>query len=69
MKKDQVRKLESGDWVIDLGRKWYRVRTNGEVLTKTTTWRKGDLCGSIKSRRATSSEREFAFSAIAKAEG
>ena len=45
----ETRQLESGDWVIDLGRKWYRVHPNGRVVTKTTTWRNGDECGSIRS--------------------
>ena len=59
----EVRRLEDGDWVVDLGRKWYRVRADGTVITKQTTWRRGDLCGSIKTRPATVAEARFAKSA------
>lgn len=64
----EVRKLESGDWVVDLGRKWFRVRKNGEIITKIAARRKGDLCGSIKTRNATAAERQIALNALATAE-
>jgi hypothetical protein len=64
----EVRKLESGDWVIDLGRSWIRVRANGEVVTKTAVSVAGEY-GHVESRRATESEAKFARAMIAQQMG
>jgi hypothetical protein len=66
---EQIRQIESGDWVVDLGKKWFRLRANGEVIAKETTWRKGDLCGSVKSRNATDKERNWVKSLVAGHQG
>lgn len=61
----EVRKLDDGEWCVDLGKKWYRVHADGSVTTKLTIWRKGDLYGSVKARPATKAELLFARAQIA----
>jgi hypothetical protein len=60
----EIRRLDDGEWCVDLGRKWYRVRADGTVTTKMTTRRKGSLFGSVKSRPATDAEARFAKGAV-----
>lgn len=61
----EVRKMDGGEWCVDLGKKWFRVRKDGTVTAKITTWRRGELCGSVKARPATVTEAKFAKDAIA----
>jgi methenyltetrahydromethanopterin cyclohydrolase len=57
----EVRKLEGGDIVVDLGTKWFRVRADGTVTTKQCT-----RAGKVKARQATSAEITFAKRSIDK---
>lgn len=61
----QVRKLDDGDWCVDLGLKWYRVRADGSVITKQTMQLRNDPYRSIKTRAATKHEAAFARSKVA----
>jgi hypothetical protein len=54
----EVRKLKDGDWVIDLGRKWFRIRASGEIVVKEArgSW---PLNSKIVTRKPTKAEEAF----------
>lgn len=60
LQQPEVRKLKDGDVVVDLGPKWFRVHPDGRVTTRQSTFRKGDLYGSLRKRKATEAEAKFA---------
>lgn len=60
----QVHQIDGGDWVVDLGQKWFRIRDDGTVITRRTVKRKGSVFASITARMATEAEAKFAKSYI-----
>ena len=60
----EVRALANGDYVVDGGGKWYRVRANGDVDTKYVSRKNGEIYSVVKTRPATEREAIFAKSQI-----
>ncbi len=58
MSAPQIRELSDGDFCVDYGHRWYRVRKDRTV---ESVWVKD---GSIKRRPATPRQTEFAIRAV-----
>ena len=57
----EIRHLENGVKVVDLGRKWFRVHPHGGVTTcEVQPPPPGEIVSSVKRRRATKREADFA---------
>lgn len=52
----QIRQLENGDWVVDLGRRWFRVQLDGTVTAKRTYRKRGDAFYSVKNYKPSIAE-------------
>ena len=59
-RKVQVRELENGDFCVDLGSKWFRVRLD-RTVEKRWVSKNTSAFSSVKSRPATPAEAEFAI--------
>lgn len=56
----QIRQLDNGDWVVDLGRKWFRLKQDGTVLGKQIYRPRGAASFSVKKFEPSAAEIKFA---------
>lgn len=64
----EVRKLDDGATVVDLGAKWFRVHPDGTVVAKEAVQLPGEDYATVRRRPATWRERALVRKAIARAE-